>query len=60
VYRITNGSLEILKAGLEDEGSYECRASNSIKADITKTVTVEVDGKFFTKFRNNFTVYMYA
>jgi hypothetical protein len=52
--------LEILKAGLEDEGNYECRASNSIKADITKTVTVEVDGKFFTTFRNNCTVYMYA
>jgi hypothetical protein len=52
--------LEILKAGLEDEGSYECRASNSIKADITKTVIVEVDGKFFTKFRYNFTVCMYA
>ncbi len=52
--------MEILKAGLEDEGSYECRASNSIKADITKTVIVEVDGKFFTKFRYNFTVCMYA
>ena len=45
VFRILNGSLVLLRAGIEDEGSYECRASNSIKPDISKAVRVEVEGK---------------
>ena len=40
-----NGSFLIPSAGVDDEGEYECRASNSFGQDIRKVVSLGIIGR---------------
>ena len=47
---LPNGSLLISCSGREEEGRYQCRATNSLD-QITKTVSLDVQGRDWTRSR---------
>ena len=48
---LPNGSLLISCSGREEEGRYQCRATNSLD-QITKTVSLDVQGRLYLSTPN--------